>query len=74
MEGVRELNLLLSRPPRPLCRDLEPDCFTLLFCDAWRCAVDLRRGLTGDMTHCPICGVDAVTLYPARPQRGRHGR
>ena len=58
---------------RPLCRDLEPDCFTLTFCDAWRCAVDLRRGLTGEQTHCPICGIETVRHYPDRPER-RAGR
>jgi hypothetical protein len=59
---------VLRPRPRSVCRDLEPECFTLFFCEAWRCAVDLRRGLTGDLTHCPICGVDAVVHYPDVPK------
>ncbi|MGZ8698025.1 MAG: hypothetical protein ACXWZ1_11800, partial [Gaiellaceae bacterium] len=51
-------------PLRPLCPDLGPDCFELLFCEARRCAVDLRRGLTGELTNCPICGIGAVATYP----------
>ncbi len=56
---------------RPVCPDLEPDCFQLCFCEAWRCAVDLRRGLTGELAHCPMCGIPAVATYrlsPPRPQ------
>lgn len=56
--------LPLRRRVRPLCRDLEPDCLTMPFCEAWQCAVDLRRGLTGELGHCPICGIDAVAHYP----------
>lgn len=63
--------LPLRRRYRPLCRDLEPECFTFLFCDAWRCAVDLRRGLTGELGHCPICGIDAVAHYPKPTTRRR---
>ncbi len=48
---------------RPLCPDLGPDCFELCFCEAWRCAVELRRCLTGELAHCPICGVTAVATY-----------
>ncbi len=62
---------VITLRPRPVCPDLEPDCFTLLFCDAWRCAVDLRRGLTGELGHCPICGVDAVAHYATPPRRRR---
>lgn len=48
---------------RPLCSDLGPDCFELCFCEARRCAVDLRRGLTGELAYCPLCGVAAVVTY-----------
>ncbi|MEX0675381.1 MAG: hypothetical protein WD981_02760 [Gaiellaceae bacterium] len=65
---------MLRRRIRPLCRDLEPDCFALVFCDALRCAVDLRRGLTGELDHCPICGIDAVAHYPESRARPRPGR
>lgn len=64
--------LTLRRELRPLCPDFEPDCLALSFCEAWRCAVDLRRGLTGDLAHCPMCGTGAVATYPslsARPRR-----
>lgn len=63
--------IAVLRPPRPVCPDLEVDCFELPFCTAWHCAVDLRRGLAGELTHCPICGVDAVTLYPGSQPGGR---
>jgi len=50
-----------------LCPDLEPECFRLPFCEAWRCAVLLRRGLTGEVAHCPVAGIAAAVQYP----RGR---
>jgi len=50
-----------------LCPDLEPECFRLPFCEAWRCAVLLRRGLTGEVAHCPVTGIAAAVQYP----RGR---
>ena len=53
---------VLSRQ-RPPCPDLEPDCFELDFCSAWRCAVELRRGLTGELARCPICGILTVATY-----------
>ena len=59
---------LTARPP---CPDLEPDCFKLAFCDAWRCAVVFRRGLTGELTHCPITGIAAAVQYPGRGGPGR---
>ena len=68
-------NVRLSRKrPRPLCPDLEPGCLGFHFCDAWRCAVDLRRGLTGELAHCPVCGVAAVATYRLAPTpvRARH--
>jgi hypothetical protein len=51
-----------------VCSDLEPDCFELLFCEASRCAVDLRRGLIGQVSYCPICASSWVLNYPSRPQ------
>jgi hypothetical protein len=58
---------ILARPAaRPPCPELEPECFRLTFCDAWRCAVLLRRGLTGELTHCPVTGVAATVQYPSR--------
>jgi hypothetical protein len=64
--------LLLVRPhQRPLCPDFGGDCAHLPFCEAWRCAVDLRRGLTGDLAHCPICGIAAVATYRLSPRRPR---
>jgi len=63
--------LPIRRQVRPLCPDLEPDCLTLRFCDAWQCAVDLRRGLTGELTHCPMCGISAVATYRLPPPRAR---
>jgi hypothetical protein len=59
----------LRRKPRPLCPDLEPGCLSFRFCDAWRCAVDLRRGLTGELAHCPMCGIGAVATYRSRRRR-----
>jgi hypothetical protein len=53
-------------PARPPCPDLEPDCFRLAFCDAWRCAVVLRQGLTGKLAYCPITGLPAAVQYPRR--------
>ena len=50
-----------------MCPDLEPECFRLPFCEAWRCAVLLRRGLTGEVAHCPVAGIAAAVQYP----RGR---
>ena len=65
--------LPIRRKARALCPDFEPDCLTLGFCDAWRCAVDLRRGLTGELAHCPMCGIGAVATYSrsSRPSRRR---
>jgi hypothetical protein len=54
---------LLRPHVRPLCPDLDVECVDLRFCEAWRCAVDLRRGLTGDLCHCPMCGIGAVATY-----------
>ena len=62
--------LVVLQPLRPPCPDLEPDCFELPFCEAWRCAVTLRRGLTGEVAHCPICGIGAAAQYPG----GESGR
>lgn len=56
--------LLVRLSARPTCPDLEPECFRLPFCDAWRCAVVMRRGLTGDLAHCPVTGVAAALQYP----------
>ncbi|MDQ3875227.1 MAG: hypothetical protein M3322_06705 [Actinomycetota bacterium] len=55
--------------PRPICPELEPECLHLPFCDAWRCAVELRRGLTGTLSHCPVCGVGAVAGYRLEARR-----
>jgi hypothetical protein len=55
--------LVFRRRLRPLCPDLEPGCLSFRFCEAWRCAVDLRRGLTGTLAHCPMCGIGAVATY-----------
>jgi len=63
--------LPMRRKVRPLCPDFEPDCLTLHFCDALQCAVDLRRGLTGELAHCPMCGVSAVATYRLSPKRAR---
>jgi hypothetical protein len=64
--------LPLVRPhQRPLCPDFGGDWAHLPFCEAWRCAVDLRRGLTGDLAHCPICGIAAVATYRLSPRRPR---
>jgi hypothetical protein len=64
--------LPIRRKARPLCPDFESDCLTLPFCDAWQCAVDLRHGLTGELAHCPMCGVSAVATYRLSPSRARH--
>jgi hypothetical protein len=63
-----------TRAPRPLCRDLDGDCFELAFCEARRCSVELRRGLVGELGHCPISGVRAVAQYPTErfQRRYRH--
>jgi hypothetical protein len=66
----RVLPLRLRR--RPVCPDLEPECFRLRFCEAWRCAVDLRRGLTGDLAHCPLCGTGVVATYRVPPPRSSY--
>jgi hypothetical protein len=56
--------VLVSWPRRrPLCPDFEPECLRLVFCEARRCAVDLRRGLTGELAHCPVSGNPAVATY-----------
>ena len=55
-------------PGQDVCSDLEPDCFELLFCEAWHCAVNLRRGLSGQVSYCPICACSWVLNYPSRPQ------
>jgi hypothetical protein len=57
--------ILARLADRPACPDLEPECFRLPFCEAWRCAVVLRRGLTGELTHCPVTGVAAAVQYRA---------
>jgi len=60
---------MLRIPPpseRPSCPDLEPSCFELLFCEARRCAVDLRQGLTGQLARCPVSGIASAAQYPAR--------
>ncbi len=63
---------LLSGPRlRPLCPDFEPDCLQLPFCEARRCAVELRRGLTGDLAHCPVSGNSAVATYRVTPAPSR---
>jgi hypothetical protein len=66
----REDPLLWPRRRR-LCPDLEPECFQLCFCEAWWCAVGLRRGLTGELAHCPLCGIPAVATYRLSPPRLR---
>jgi hypothetical protein len=71
---VSSMRSALQVVPRAFCRDLEPDCFKLVFCEAWCCAVDLRRGLTGELTHCPLCGIDAVVHYPDRDRPKRPWR
>src|SRR5436190_9653938 len=61
----RAVQRILARlAVRPLCPELEPECFRLPFCEAWRCAVLLRRGLTGELAHCPVTGVAAAVQYP----------
>ena len=60
-------------PGQVICPDLEPDCFQLQFCEAWHCAVDLRRGLTGKVSYCPTCAVSWVLSYPSRPQSSHDG-
>jgi hypothetical protein len=64
--------------PRPLCPDLEPSCFQLVFGQAWWCAMVLRNGLTGPLAYCPIHGSAAVATYPSpgpvpRPPAPRGG-
>jgi hypothetical protein len=54
---------------RPICPDFEPDCLRLVFCEARRCAVELRRGLTGELAHCPVSGNPAVATYQGPPRR-----
>ena len=72
VSDVMGWNILLSRPrQRPLCPDFEPDCLRLLFCEAQRCAVDLRRGLTGELAHCPMSGISAVATYRPAPAARR---
>jgi hypothetical protein len=59
--------------PRDPCPDLEPDCFELPFCEAWLCAVELRRGLTGELAHCPVSGIAATVQYgPGGPSGQPH--
>lgn len=57
------------RPPLPtyyVCPEFAPDCAALRFCEAWWCAVVLRKGLTGRAYSCPISGAPTVITYPLK--------